>query len=102
MKTGEEYEQPAGIVVLSSFVFGNTQQLLLSGIGEPYDPKTGKGVVGRNYCYQTTGRPIVFMDDSININPIMSWGARGAMSDAFSGDNFDRANLGFIGGQYVG
>ena len=25
LKTGEEYEQPAGIVVLSSFVFGNTQ-----------------------------------------------------------------------------
>ena len=24
MKTGEEYEQDAGIVILSSFVFGNT------------------------------------------------------------------------------
>ena len=41
LKTGEEYEQPAALVVLSSFVFGNTQQLLLAGIGEPYDPKTG-------------------------------------------------------------
>src|SRR5262249_57825054 len=37
MKTGDEYEQPAGLVVLSSYVFGNTQQLLLAGIGEPYD-----------------------------------------------------------------
>ena len=42
MKTGEEYEQPASIVILSSFVFSNTQQLLLAGIGEPYDSKTGK------------------------------------------------------------
>ncbi|MFY9770141.1 MAG: hypothetical protein WAK04_07895 [Xanthobacteraceae bacterium] len=25
LKTGEEYEQPAGMVVLSSFVFGNVQ-----------------------------------------------------------------------------
>jgi hypothetical protein len=29
---GEEYEQPAGMVVLSSFVFGNVQLLLLAGI----------------------------------------------------------------------
>ena len=47
MRNGEEYEQPAGIVILSSFVFGNVQQLLLAGIGEPYDPDTGKGVVGQ-------------------------------------------------------
>jgi gluconate 2-dehydrogenase alpha chain len=32
MKTGEEYEQPASIVILSSFVFSNTQQFLLAGI----------------------------------------------------------------------
>src|SRR6516165_12721417 len=32
MRTGEEYEQPAGLVVLSSFVFGNLQQLLLAEI----------------------------------------------------------------------
>jgi len=32
LKTGEEYEQPAGMVVLSSFVFGNVQLLLLAGI----------------------------------------------------------------------
>ena len=47
MRTGEEYEQPAGLVVLSAYVFGNTQQLLLAGIGEPYDHATGKGVVVR-------------------------------------------------------
>ena len=45
-RTGEEYEQPANIVVLSSYVFGNTQALLLAGIGEPYDRATGRGVVG--------------------------------------------------------
>ena len=25
-----------------------------SGIGEPYDPATGKGAVGKNYCYQVS------------------------------------------------
>jgi gluconate 2-dehydrogenase alpha chain len=52
--------------------------LLLSGIGEPYDPKAGKGIVGRNYSYQTIGGPTVFMDESININPFMSSGAPGS------------------------
>ena len=52
MRNGEEYEQPAGIVVLSSYVFGNIQHMLLAGIGEPYDHATGKGVVGKNYAYQ--------------------------------------------------
>ena len=51
-RTGEEYEQPAGIVVLSAYVFGNISLLFNSGIGEPYDPVTGKGAVGKNYCYQ--------------------------------------------------
>jgi gluconate 2-dehydrogenase alpha chain len=99
---GAEYEQPADLVLIAAFPLNNVRTLLLSGIGEPYDPKTGKGVVGRNYCYQTTGGPTVFMDDSININPFMSSGAPGTMIDDFSGDNFDHANLGFIGGQYVG
>ena len=46
---GREIEQPAGIVVLASYRFNNTRLLLLSGIGKPYDPQTGRGVVGRNY-----------------------------------------------------
>jgi len=38
--------------VLSAYVFGNISLLFHSGIGEPYDPSTGKGAVGKNYCYQ--------------------------------------------------
>jgi len=70
MKTGDEYEQPAGLVVLSSYVFGNTQQLLLAGIGEPYDPKTGKGVVGKNYCYQFEAGGDAFFEGR-EFNPFM-------------------------------
>jgi gluconate 2-dehydrogenase alpha chain len=43
---GGEIEQPAGIVVLASYCFNNTRLLLLSGIGKPYDPQTGRGIVG--------------------------------------------------------
>jgi gluconate 2-dehydrogenase alpha chain len=99
---GVEYEQPADLVLITAFPLNNVRMLLLSGIGKPYDPKTGEGVVGRNYTYQTTGGPTVFMDESVNINPFMASGANGTMIDDFGGDNFDHSQLGFIGGQYVG
>jgi gluconate 2-dehydrogenase alpha chain len=99
---GTEYEQPADLVLVTAFPLNNVRMLLLSGIGKPYDPKTGEGVVGRNYTYQTVGGPTVFMDESININPFMASGANGTMIDDFGGDNFDHSQLGFIGGQYVG
>jgi gluconate 2-dehydrogenase alpha chain len=99
---GTEYEQPADLVLLTAFPLNNVRMLLLSGIGKSYDPKTGEGVVGRNYTYQTVGGPTVFMDESININPFMASGANGTMIDDFGGDNFDHSQLDFIGGQYVG
>src|SRR4051812_15779495 len=70
---GREVEQPAGIVVLASYCFNNTRLLLLSGIGKPYDPQTGRGVVGRNYSYQTGGRVHVFFDDR-EFNPFIGGG----------------------------
>ena len=42
-------------------------------------PLTGKGVVGRNYCYQTTSGVQVFYDESVNINPFMRSGACGTV-----------------------
>lgn len=100
--SGAEYEQPADLVLITAFPLNNVRMLLLSGIGKPYDPKTGEGVVGRNYTYQTIGGPTVFMDQEININAFMASGSAGTMIDDFSGDNFDHSQLGFIGGQYVG
>lgn len=100
MKTGEEYEQPAGLVVLSSFVFGNTQQLLLAGIGEPYDPKTGKGTVGKNYCYQFEAGGEAFFEGR-EFNPFMGAPGMATAIDDFNGENFDHANLGFFGGGYI-
>ena len=36
--TGQEFFQPADLVSLASWTLNNTRLLLLSGIGEPYDP----------------------------------------------------------------
>ena len=100
MKTGEEYEQPASIVILSSFVFGNTQQFLLAGVGEPYDPRTGKGVVGKNYCYQFEAGGEAFFEGR-EFNPFMGAPGMSIAIDDFNGENFDHSGLGFFGGGYI-
>jgi gluconate 2-dehydrogenase alpha chain len=100
MKTGEEYEQPAGIVVLSAFVFGNTHMMLHSGIGQPYDPKTGKGLVGKNYCYQFEAPGTAFFENK-NLNPFMGAPGDAVIFDDFNGENFDHSGLGFFGGGYI-
>ena len=100
LRTGEEFEQPAGIVVLSSYVFGNTQQLLLAGIGEPYDPVSRKGVVGKNYGYQFEAGGVAFFEDKW-MNPFIGAPAMSVAIDDFNGENFDHGGLGFFGGGYI-
>ena len=82
-------------------MFGNVRLLLLSGIGKPYDPATGEGVVGRNYAYQTVSDVSLFFEDK-EFNRFMGAGALGTAIDEFNGDNFDHAGLGFIGGGHLG
>ena len=97
---GREFEQPADLVVLSAYTFNNVRLLMVSGIGEQYDPVSGKGTLGRNYSYQTHGKVQMFFDDR-TFNPFIGGGGRGTSIDDFNGDNFDHAGLGFIGGSYV-
>jgi gluconate 2-dehydrogenase alpha chain len=73
---------------------------MLSGIGERYDPNSGKGTVGKNYAYQIVSGVDVFFDDKI-MNPFVGAGALGIGIDEFNGDNFDHSGLGFIGGGYI-
>ena len=99
--TGEEVTQPAELVVLSAFAYHNARLLLLSGIGAPYDPATGRGNVGRNYCYQTMSAVTLFYDEDVELNQFMGAGALGTVVDDYSGDNFDHTGLGFVGGAYI-
>ena len=101
LENGEEYEQPADIVVLGAYTMTNTKMLLMAGIGQPYDPRTGRGVVGRNYCYQTTSGATVFFKDRW-INPFLAAGSTGTVIDDLNNDNFDHSGLGFHGGGYIG
>ena len=97
---GQEFEQPATLVVMCAYQLHNVRLLLLSGIGQPYDPNSGQGVVGKNYAYQIVSDVDVFFDDKV-INPFIGAGALGMGIDEFNGDNFDHGDLGFIGGGYL-
>lgn len=98
---GEEYFQPADMVLLCAYALWNVKLMLVSGVGEPYDPDTGKGVIGRNYAYQTMAAVNVFFEEGVRTNPFMGAGALGTVIDDFNGDNFDHGPLGFVGGGYI-
>lgn len=97
VKTGEEFEQPADVVIVTSFTLNNTRLLLQSKIGKPYDPDTKQGVIGRSYCYQLMAGAIGYFDNE-KFNTFMGAGALGATVDDYNGDNFDHTDLDFIHG----
>jgi gluconate 2-dehydrogenase alpha chain len=97
---GQEFEQSADLIVLAAYSLNNVHLLLTSGIGMPYDPQTGQGVIGKNYAYQITSGVDVFFDDKLT-NLFIGAGSLGMIVDEFNGDNFDHRGLGFIGGGYL-
>jgi gluconate 2-dehydrogenase alpha chain len=100
---GDEWEQPAELVILCAYTIFNVQLLLLSGIGTPYDPVANKGVVGRNFTHQTISDVVSFFDrDKFIFNPFIASGSIGMCIDEFNGDNFDHGPHGFVGGGYMG
>ena len=101
--SGEEWEQPADLVILCAYTIFNVQLLLLSGIGRPYDPVVNQGVIGRNFTHQTISDVTSFFDKSKFVfNPFIASGAIGMCIDEFNGDNFDHGPHGFVGGGYMG
>lgn len=97
---GNECFQPAKIVVLSSFQMYNVRLMLLSGIGQPYNPITEEGTVGRNYAFLSNGGATMFFKDK-NFNPFATSGPTGQMFNDISPGNFDGPSLGFIGGAKI-
>lgn len=97
--TMEEFIQPADVVVLSSFVMNNSKLLMVSKIGDQYDPKTGRGTLGRSFCYQITPGSTLFFDTPMNI--FAGAGSLGMCYDDFNADYFDHADLDFINGGVI-
>ncbi|MDU0203629.1 MULTISPECIES: GMC family oxidoreductase [Paenibacillus] len=96
--TGEQFEQPADVVIMASYVFNNIKLLLTSKLGKPYDPASGKGVIGKNYCYQTNGGSATGFFDDKEFNLFAGAGSLGMEIPDFNGDNFDHSSLNFLHG----
>jgi len=100
-RTGEEFEQPADVVVLTSFTFSNVRLLLLSDIGQKYDPETSKGVIGKNYTdHHTYSGAMGYFNDK-KFNNYIGTGILGSSLSDFSEDNFDHTDLDFLHGGQV-
>lgn len=94
---GEEFFQPADLVILASWTLNNTRLLLLSGIGEPYNVQTGTGTVGKNLTHQVAfGAATAFFEKPLN--RFMGSGAAGVCISDFDGDVFDHSRLPFLRG----
>ena len=96
----EEVSQPADIVILAAYQLHNVHLMLLSGIGQPYDPATGEGVTGKNYSYQMNGGTTLFFKDR-HFNPFAAAGSSGMSIDDFAINRIDFGAEGFIGGSYI-
>lgn len=83
-EAGHEVMQPASVVMLASWSMNNVSRLLLSGIGDPYDPNTGKGTLGKNFATEVGGRTEVFFDKPLN--GFIGGGALGNAIGDFIGD----------------
>jgi gluconate 2-dehydrogenase alpha chain len=92
---GEEVFQPAELVFLASWTLNNTRLLLLSKVGEPYDPGTGTGTLGRGLTHQVSlAAATVFFDKPLNA--FMGAGSAGTAIGDF--DALDHTNLDFVTG----
>jgi gluconate 2-dehydrogenase alpha chain len=96
---GRQQFQEADIVVVSAYMLMNVRLLLLSrsnahadGIGND------RGLVGTNYTYQLGGGGSNGLFAGERLNQFMGNGAMASLIHDFNADNFDHADLDFIGG----
>jgi gluconate 2-dehydrogenase alpha chain len=98
---GREVEQPADLVLLCAFSLYNVHLMLISGIGQPYDPVANVGTVGRNYSYQNLNRVVLFFGQDVQANGFIGNGGAGTTMDDLNGNQLDNAKAGFVGGGII-
>ncbi len=85
-ENGEETMQPAEVVVLAAWTPNSIRLLLLSEIGEPYNPVTAKGTLGKNLTHQVTSGGAGMLVFKERLNLFMGSGAVGYGIADFDGD----------------
>lgn len=100
-ETGEEFEQPADLVVVSGFTFTNTKLMLLSEIGEPYDSEKNTGIIGKNLTAHSgnlTHLRVRGFFDNKKFNRYAGAGALGVTMDDFNLEQLDHTEHDFLHG----
>jgi len=94
-------EQPAGVVILSTYVYENVRLMLLSTSGFfPNGLGNNAGNVGKWYLAHSYGGAYATFPGQ-NFNLMSGTGSQSTCIDDFNGDNFDHTGLGFIRGAIV-
>ncbi len=96
---GTLQEQPAGVVILSTYVYENSRLLLRISTSDYFDNGLGNngGNVGKWYMVHSYGGGYGYFPGK-NFNVFSGTGAQSIAFDDFNGDNFDHTGLGFIRG----
>ena len=95
---GEEFVQPAKVVLLSSYTYENSRILLLSkSKAYPQGLSNNHGQVGRHYFSHAQGAGVTALFPW-DINAWYGLPAQGVAVDNFADDNFDHGALDFVGG----
>lgn len=98
IKGAQTYVQPARVVLLASYAYENVRLLLLSrSAAFPQGLANNAGQVGRHYMSHHQGSPVtaLFPHDLHNWYGLP---AQGVAIDEWADDNFDHAEMDFIGG----
>jgi len=104
LREGQEYFQPAKVVLLAGYTYENSRLLLLSkSKAYPKGLSNNHGQVGKHYfghwdAQAGTGVSALFPFD---LNIWYGAIAQNVTVDEFADDNFDHSGLGFIGGATI-
>ena len=98
LKGGQEYFQPAEVVLLAGYTYENVRMLLLSK-SKPYPNglANNRGQVGRHYFSHNTASTLTALFP-FDLNNWYGLPAQGIAVDNWADDNFDHSGLDFIGG----
>ena len=98
VKGSESFFQPADVVLVASYAYENVRLLQLSkSRAFPNGLVNNSGQVGRHYLSHHQGSPVL----ALFPNDLRNWyglPAQGVAIDDWADDNFDHADMDFIGG----
>jgi gluconate 2-dehydrogenase alpha chain len=98
IKDGQEFFQPAKVVLLASYTYENVRMLLLSkSKAFPNGLANNHGQVGKHYIGHWANREVTALFP-FDLNLWYGANAQGVVVNNWADDSFDHAGLGFIGG----